>query len=76
MNKSKKREPDTKKAAYQLTARERATLDKLSERRREADLAPRMKVLADGKVTTISPDHPDQAVARGLLMEALGTADD
>ena len=75
MIKSKKREPDTKKAEYQLTARERSTLDKLSERRREANLAPRVKVLADGKVTTISPDHPDQAVARGLLMEALGTVD-
>jgi hypothetical protein len=73
--KSKKREPDAKKAEYQLTACERATLDKLGQRRREANLAPRMKVLADGKVTTISPDHPDKVVARGLLMEALGTAD-
>ena len=44
MKKSKKREPDTKKAEYQVTARERIALHKLSERQK-ADLAPRMKVL-------------------------------
>lgn len=77
MTKSKKREPDAKKAEYQVTARERSALHKFIERKK-ADLAPRMKVVPkeDGKGTKISLDHPDQAVAQGLLMEALGTADD
>jgi len=37
--------------------------------------APRLKVLKDGKFTTISPDHPDIMVASRLLAEALGTTD-
>ena len=75
MRKSNKLEPNTDKVEYPITPRERIALDKLSKRQ-EADLAPRMRVRKeDGKGTTISPDHPDQDVGAGLLMQALGTAD-
>jgi hypothetical protein len=72
-NNPKKPNPDAENAKYQPTAREQAALDKFAARR-AADLpAPRMKVLNDGKVPELSPDHPDKPVADALLMEALGT---
>jgi hypothetical protein len=72
-NNPKKPNPDAENAKYQPTAREQAALDKFAARR-AADLpAPRMKVLNDGKVPELSPDHPDKPVADVLLMEALGT---
>src|SRR5262245_21031928 len=42
---------------------------------RTTDAAPRLKVLEDGNVRTISTDHPNGAIGHALLMEALGTAD-
>jgi hypothetical protein len=67
----RKREPDTKKAEYQPTTRERAALSKHIDRLDAAPPVPRLQVL-NGK---ISMNHPDSIVARGLLMEALGTTD-
>lgn len=59
---------------YQPTHKERATLGKHVERLDAEALAPRVKVLNEKELTSISLDHPDSAVAYGLLAEALGTA--
>jgi hypothetical protein len=57
------------KPAHTVTARERAAVEKfLAER--EAHPSPRLKV-SDNRV---SPDHPNEAIGRLLLMEAVGTA--
>jgi len=55
---------------YQPNAREQIALRKHIARR-NADTAPRLKVLDD----EIRVDHPDRAVGNSLLMEALGTGD-
>jgi hypothetical protein len=60
---------------YNLTERERAALSKQLERMNNEPAAPRLKVEKDDKGTKVSLDHPHQTAARGLLMEALGTAD-
>jgi len=72
-SKPKKPNPDAEKAQYQPTACEQAALDKFAARRAADPPAPRMKVLNDGKVPELSPDHPDRPLAQALLMEALGT---
>ena len=61
-------------ASYKLTERERAALNKQIERKNSEPVAPRLKVEEGEKSTKISFDHPHQIAARGLLMEALGTA--
>jgi hypothetical protein len=37
--------------------------------------APRLKFSRQGDVLNVGPDHPDNAIGRVLLMEALGTTD-
>jgi hypothetical protein len=37
--------------------------------------APRLKLVKNDSMTSISLDHPNQSVAARLLMQALGTAD-
>lgn len=71
----KKRTPEAAKAKYQPNDQENITLGKHVARRKSALLAPRIKVVKDGKVPQVSPDHPDEATGYRLLMEALGTAD-
>jgi hypothetical protein len=69
----KKAAANAVKPKYELTPQERTAIDKYLDRK-AASLAPRLKVL-NKKAATIAPDHPDEAVACALLMEALGTAD-
>src|SRR5262249_31211279 len=68
-----KPDPAAEKAKYQPTAREQAALDKFAARKAADPPAPRIKVRNDGKVTDLSPDHPDKPVGQALQMEALGT---
>jgi hypothetical protein len=72
--KRKKRKPDAEEVTYRATEPERAALSKQIERLNAEPPAPRMKIVGDGNGRTISPDHPNETVAGGLLMEALGTA--
>jgi hypothetical protein len=44
--------------------------------RKTGQPTPRIKILNNGKTTTIAPDHPNKAEGHLLLKEALGTADD
>ncbi|MDI1346469.1 MAG: hypothetical protein PSV22_20605 [Pseudolabrys sp.] len=74
MAKRKKPDPTAGKAEYQATAQEKAVLRKQKDRRAAAPVAPRVKVSKDEK-SIIELDHPNDAVAYGILMEALGTAD-
>jgi hypothetical protein len=67
----RKREPDTKQATYKPTTKEKAALRKHIDRLDAAPPVPRLELL-NGK---ISMKHPNSIVARGLLMEALGTTD-
>jgi hypothetical protein len=62
-------------ASYKLTERKRAALNKQIERLKNRPAAQRLKVENSDEGTKISFDHPHQTAARGLLMEALGTAD-
>jgi hypothetical protein len=61
-------------ATYQPTQREMTAIHKYIAKTK-AGATPRVKVLSEGKVPTISLDHPDKAVGHILLMEALGTAE-
>lgn len=55
------------------TERERRVLSR-NRQRSEAEVpAPRVKISNEGKVPTISPDHPNAAIGFQLLAEALGS---
>jgi hypothetical protein len=71
--KRKTSKPETEKAPYQATDREKAALVKFAVQ--IAAKTPRVKVSHDEKAATISLDHPDRFTGYALLMEALGTAD-
>src|SRR5271154_3789371 len=73
--KRKKRASDAEKAKYQPTALEQTAIGKYAARRAIKTPAPRLKVQSGGDGEIISIDHPNQAVAKALLMEALGTTD-
>jgi hypothetical protein len=73
MNKPKKRISTAGKAKYELTEPERAALTKHIARLDAEPSAPSVKVLDSGGSKSIVPDHPDAFIARGLLMEAVGT---
>lgn len=73
MNKPKKRKSTAEKAKYKLTEPERAALTKHIARLDAEPSAPSVKVLDNGGGKSIVPNHPDAFVARGLLMEAVGT---
>lgn len=61
--------------AYRPTPEEQAVLRAHRGRDKKRPCAPRWKVRDRGAgVLEIAPDHPDAAVAYGLLMEAIGTA--
>jgi len=72
--KTKKRKSDAGKSSYQPSAQEQTAIRKFFDRR-AGETAPRMKVLNDGAIPKISPDHPEGVIGRVLLMEALGGAD-
>jgi hypothetical protein len=72
MNKPKKRKSTAGKK-YKLTEPERAALTKHIARLDAEACAPSVKVLDNGGSKSIVPNHPDAFVARGLLMEAVGT---
>jgi hypothetical protein len=65
---------DSSKSEKQRTARERAALEAF-DAHRSANPAPRMKVSKTGGKTSISADHPEEAIGHLLLMEAIGTMD-
>jgi len=75
MKREKRKSAADQKAVYKASERERVALLKQIERLKCEPTAPRMKVVTDGKVEKILPDHPDAIAAGGLLLEALGTAD-
>jgi hypothetical protein len=64
----KKPKPDNGKAKYELSARDKTVLAKLAA----AMGAPRIKVIDGENAPTLKPDHPNELVGYGLLMEALG----
>jgi hypothetical protein len=68
----KKPASDAGKTPYRPTVPEQTALDNI-RRRRAAQTTPRLKVVNNGAVATITPDHPDQAVGFLLLREALGS---
>lgn len=74
MAKRKKSQPMASKEEYQATEREMTALRKQVDRIAAAPAAPRLKVEKGEKAPRIALDHPDKAIAYGLLMEALGTA--
>ena len=61
----------TTQKEYKPTAQEKTAVMHLHDRI-AAVTAPRLKVLNDGKILTISADHPDQNIARKLITNALG----
>jgi hypothetical protein len=69
----KKQNPVTEQRD-ELSAQEQTAI-KNNDLRRDAQTAPRLKVLKNGNEEVIAPDHPDISVGFKLLMEALGTAD-
>jgi hypothetical protein len=73
--KHKNRQPEAGKTKYQPTEQEKTALGDHIARLNAAPTAPRIKVTKDASATKIGPDHPNELVGRGLLMEALGTAD-
>jgi len=75
MKPEKRKSAADQKAVYKPSERERLALLKQIERSKGEPTVPRIKVVTDGKVKKILPDHADAAVAGGLLLEALGTAD-
>ena len=75
MTKRKKYEPKAGKADYQVPEKESAALSAHIARRKDAPIAPRIKVTKGEKATEISLHHPDGTVGYRLLMEALGIAD-
>ncbi len=75
VSKPKKSEPKVTKTKYQPTEPEKTVLRAHIARIKAAPPAPRIKVTKDGKAPAVGTDHPEAFVGRGLLMEALGTAD-
>ena len=75
MAKRKKRQPEDGKAKYQPTEQERDVLGDHVARLKAVPVAPRIKVTKGANATKIGPDHPNDTIGYGLLMEALGTAD-
>jgi hypothetical protein len=73
LSQRKKPYPEAKEPAYQPTDREIAALERHVARLVAAPSAPRIRVTKVEKVPAIELDHPDNFLARGLLMEALGT---
>lgn len=77
--KPKKRASDRPKSqvagpSYQPNSKERAAIRNYLARR-AVNVGPRVKVLRDGKALRVSLDHPDEAIGRVLLMEAIGVMD-
>ena len=68
--KSKENNPNTGKAKYEPTVREKIALDRYAALVAAAPAAPRIKVIDE---KTVTPDHTDKPLAYALLMEALGT---
>ncbi len=62
-------------AKYELTDAERVALAKQFERLKDKPAAPRIRVESGDNGDTVSLDHPNKLVGRGVLREALGTAD-
>jgi hypothetical protein len=62
-------------AKYKLTDAERVALGKQFERLKYKPAAPRIRVASGDNGDTVSLDHPNKLVGRGVLREALGTAD-
>jgi hypothetical protein len=60
---------------YEPAPHERAALEAYLARKKQAPLAPRLKVSDGDGVTKIAPDHLEPAIGQILLMEALGTTD-
>lgn len=73
VTKTATREPS--QTPYRPNPHEQVLLDRHAARRNAEAPAPRLKVGYDGKSKPFSLDHPDQATAGDLLLEALGTAD-
>jgi hypothetical protein len=73
LSQRKKPNLEAEKQAYQPTDREKATLEQHIARLVATPSAPRIRVNKVEKMVAIELDHPDKLVARGLLMEALGT---
>lgn len=71
IRKSAGSKPQPKSVEYQPTEKERSALSKHAERYAAAATAPRVKVIDSETLTKLDLDHPDTAVAYGLLMEAL-----
>lgn len=59
---------------YRLTEKESDALGRQIDRIAALPAAPRVKITEDQDVSRLSYDHPNQTIARGLLMDALGTA--
>jgi hypothetical protein len=68
-----RKQDNAKKNDYERTPREVAAVSKFQSRR--TTQAPRIKVIKGGDHATLALDHPDNATASVLLMEALGTTD-
>jgi hypothetical protein len=75
MRKRKKIEEAAKTSSYSPTDPERSVLKRQIKRLESSPSVPRIKIGGTHNGRTLSLDHPDILVARGLLMEALGTAD-
>jgi hypothetical protein len=61
---------------YEPNDAERATLNRQAQKQKEQPPAPRFNVVEDYRGIRVEQDHPDSVVARLLLKDALGTADD
>jgi hypothetical protein len=75
LTKRKKRRPETAKAKYQATEKEKAALNDHVARLGAAPIGPLIKVTKGEKETKIGIDHPNESLGLVLFMEALGTAD-
>lgn len=71
----KKREAVGDEITYKATEPERVALKKQLDRLAVLPPAPRLTVRNNGTKKVFELDHPKLVVGRGLLMEALGTAD-
>jgi hypothetical protein len=74
MAKGKKTKSKPQHPKHELTEKEGIALQKQIDRIAASPESPRVRV-TKGEVSQVSLEHPDQFTARGILMEALGTAD-
>jgi hypothetical protein len=60
---------------YQPTDHDRATVQRVLDRRARVGPAPKFKIIATGNQATIAADHPEPGLAAFLLADSVGTGD-